>query len=69
MSDRDIVIGRTHDGRKTGEVYVTLASVQVAEVCLEERQKKEIHGRYIELFRSSEEDREVARASRRTGRL
>ena len=57
------MIGRTLDGRKTGEVYVTLPSVQVAEVCLEERQRKEIHGRYIELFRSSEEDREAARAA------
>eukprot|EP00913_Durusdinium_trenchii_P007559 g7103.t1 len=83
INESQIVIGRTPDGRKTGEAFVTFPSVEMAEAALQdrtkqlagyaasprfslscnrkERQKKEIHGRYIEVFRSSEEEREQAR--------
>lgn len=61
INESQIVIGRTPDGRKTGEAFVTFPSVEMAEAALQEKQKKEIHGRYIEVFRSSEEEREQAR--------
>mmetsp|Transcript_30700 Transcript_30700/g.72610 ORF Transcript_30700/g.72610 Transcript_30700/m.72610 type:complete len:967 (-) Transcript_30700:162-3062(-) len=58
--DRDsVVFGRGADGRKTGEAFVIFRSNELAELALEEKQKQEIHGRYIELFRSSYEEREV----------
>ncbi|CAJ1372248.1 unnamed protein product, partial [Effrenium voratum] len=57
----NIVIARGPDGKKTGEAYVTMPSVEIAEHALQVKQKQEIHGRYIELFRACEEDRDQAR--------
>jgi len=52
-----VSFGRVSDGRPTGEAFVVFPSVEHANAALEERQKKEIRGRYIELFRSSLEEK------------
>ncbi|CAE7257960.1 fus [Symbiodinium sp. KB8] len=56
IDEKSIVMGRGADGKKTGEAYVIMPSVEIAEKALEEKQKQEIHGRYIELFRASLDD-------------
>ncbi|CAE7028250.1 Esrp1 [Symbiodinium natans] len=56
IDEKSIVMGRGADGKKTGEAYVIMPSVEIAEKALEDKQKQEIHGRYIELFRASLDD-------------
>jgi len=53
-----VAYGRKPDGQKSGEVYVTFPNIHMAERAMAEKQMVELHGRYIELFRSSEEDKE-----------
>eukprot|EP00930_Biecheleria_cincta_P016798 TRINITY_DN13548_c0_g1_i1.p2 TRINITY_DN13548_c0_g1~~TRINITY_DN13548_c0_g1_i1.p2 ORF type:complete len:593 (-),score=152.16 TRINITY_DN13548_c0_g1_i1:135-1913(-) len=58
-----IILGRGADGKKTGEAYITCPSVEVAERILQEKQKQEINGRYIEIFRACYEDRDEAQVN------
>eukprot|EP00933_Yihiella_yeosuensis_P010695 TRINITY_DN11748_c0_g1_i1.p1 TRINITY_DN11748_c0_g1~~TRINITY_DN11748_c0_g1_i1.p1 ORF type:complete len:1088 (-),score=212.75 TRINITY_DN11748_c0_g1_i1:241-3504(-) len=60
VQDSQIAFARRHDGKPTGEAYVMFRSGTQAERALDELQKQEIHGRYIELFRSTEEEYEYA---------
>eukprot|EP00439_Symbiodinium_sp_Y106_P042694 s2248_g5.t1 len=56
IPQENVVFGRRPDGRITGEAYVMFRSREEAETALNSLQNGEIQGRYIELFRSTEED-------------
>ncbi|CAJ1373967.1 unnamed protein product [Effrenium voratum] len=62
VAHNQITIGFNAEGKKTGEAFVTLPSVEMAERVLQEKQNKLIDDRYIEVFRSSEENRAEAQA-------
>ncbi|CAJ1349804.1 unnamed protein product [Effrenium voratum] len=66
VGDHQIIIGRTAEGKKTGEAFVTMPSIEIAERALQEKQNQLINGRYIEVFRSSEEDRDEAQVHHHT---
>lgn len=52
----DVVLGKTGDGRASGEAFVPFDSHDIAQVAIEERQKKDLGGRYIELFLCTADD-------------
>jgi len=62
-----VAMGRGADGRPTGEAYVEFPSLEAAERALNEKQKQEIRGRWIELFRSSYEERAQSTAAAPAG--
>merc|ERR1712139_710654 len=53
-------------GRRSGEAYVAFPSEENAEHALQEKNRQEIKGRYIEMFRSSAEERDRVLAKARS---
>ena len=49
----DVQIQRTADGRSTGDVYITFGSRAEAERAVNERSRKVMLGRYVELHLAS----------------
>eukprot|EP00928_Gymnodinium_smaydae_P079057 TRINITY_DN63078_c0_g1_i1.p1 TRINITY_DN63078_c0_g1~~TRINITY_DN63078_c0_g1_i1.p1 ORF type:complete len:1023 (+),score=238.90 TRINITY_DN63078_c0_g1_i1:90-3158(+) len=56
VDEAQVLLGRNKDGRSTGEAYAAFPSTDDAVSAMEELQRKEISGRYIELFRSCQEE-------------
>jgi RNA recognition motif-containing protein len=58
MDETQVLLGRQRDGKMSGEAYAVLPHIKAAEKVLEDYQRKEIRGRYIEIFRSCYEERD-----------
>lgn len=51
--DQQVHMGRSPDGRPSGEAFVAFDNLELASRCLQEKQGQEMGNRYIEVFRSS----------------
>mmetsp|Transcript_40212 Transcript_40212/g.87902 ORF Transcript_40212/g.87902 Transcript_40212/m.87902 type:complete len:614 (+) Transcript_40212:81-1922(+) len=56
IGEEEVIMLTSPFGKPTGEAYVRFWSPEAAEDALETKQNKEIGSRYIEVFRSSEEE-------------
>lgn len=60
VENSHVTLGCNVEGRATGEAFVIFPRADIAERALVEKNKEEIRGRYIELFRSDMEERDEA---------
>lgn len=67
VEQTDVSLGCSSGGKATGEAYVVFPTAELAERALDEKQKHEIRGRYIELFKSSHEEKERGSVSSPAG--
>lgn len=56
LSDDQVQLGRSSDGRMTGEAWAQMKSTENADKAIASKQRGDIGGRYVELFTATEEE-------------
>mmetsp|Transcript_9515 Transcript_9515/g.27548 ORF Transcript_9515/g.27548 Transcript_9515/m.27548 type:complete len:711 (-) Transcript_9515:136-2268(-) len=58
VSNADVVLRFTRDGRPSGEAFVSFATREIAEQAIQEKHKAQMRSRYIELFLATPDELE-----------
>merc|ERR1711933_416727 len=56
LAANQVILGRTSDGRLSGEAWVQLRTLELAETAVSKKQRTDLGGRYVELFHATTEE-------------